>query len=148
MLRLRFEFFGEAQVDRTLDRFAKADDMRPAWALLRERFVAYEAETFSSEGHGSWSPLSPAYAAWKGRHYPGKTIMRREDDLFHSLTDNLDIEIMEPDYAIFGTADPVAEFHQRGMGNLPRRKVIDLSEAERQEWVRTIQDWLIREAPG
>jgi phage gpG-like protein len=148
MLRLRFAFFGEEQIDRTLDRFVKADDMRPAWRRLRERFVAYETETFGSEGHGSWQPLSPPYAAWKGRHFPGKTVMRREDTLFHSLTDNLDIDVEEPAFAIFGTSDPVGEYHQKGAGRLPQRKVIDLSETERQEWVRSVQEWLVSEGLG
>ncbi len=147
-VRLRFSFLGETQVDRSLARFEKVDDMRPVWRRLKERFVAYETDTFASSGRGGWPPLSPPYAAWKGRHFPGKPVLRREDELFHSLTDRLDIDIEEPGFAIFGTADPVAVFHQKGMGRLPVRKVVDLSESERQEWVRTVQEWLVSEAPS
>lgn len=146
MLRLRFTFLGEEQVDRSLTRFERVADMRPAWALLRERFRVAEDRQFASQGRGSWPPLSRVYGAWKARHFPGRPLMVREDELRRSLVDGPEIDIEEPSYAIFGTAVPYAVFHQRGAGRLPQRKVIDLDETERQEWVRTVQRWLVEEA--
>lgn len=145
MFRLRFTFLGEEQIDRTMTRFERVSDMRPAWALLRERFLAWEYRWFGLEGNGTWSPLSPQYAKWKAQHYPTQTILRRDDVLHRSLTSGPDIDIEEPSFAIFGTADPVARYHQEGGGHLPVRKVISLDEAERQEWVRTVQRWLVEE---
>lgn len=146
MIRLKFAFFGETQIDRTIARLERVDDMRPAWALLKERFLAWEARWFASEGSGTWSPLSPPYAKWKAQHYPVQTILRRDDVLHRSLTVGPDIDIEEPSFAIFGSADPVARYHQEGAGRLPVRKVISLDENERQEWVKTVSRWLQEEA--
>lgn len=141
-VHLKFSFFGEAQVDRTLLAYAeRAADMRPAWDLLEDRFRAYEQAWFDSEGDGRWPQLSRSYGAWKAKHYPGRKILVREGDLRASVL-KPDISVKEPGYAIFGTGDPVASYHQRGDGHLPVRKVIDLDDTEREEWVRTVQGWL------
>lgn len=144
-VRLRFEFFGEEQVNRSLLAIDdRARDMRPAWDALRDRFVAYEADWFDSEGRGDWPPLSRDYAAWKARHYPGKPILRRDDTLYDSVT-RPDIDVREPAFAVFGTGDPVAVYHQRGTDRMPARRVIDLDEDERRQWVKTVQAYLIGE---
>ncbi len=143
---LRFSFYGDVQLDRTLGRFAvAAADMRPAWAQLRALFVEMERRQFGSEGgnSGGWRPLTPAYARWKASHYPGMTILKATSHLFDTLTNGPDIDIEEPSYAIFGTGDPVGAYHQRGAGRLPQRRPIELTEADRQEWVRVIQAYLL-----
>ena len=136
---IRFTFFGEDQVERTLLGYAeRSTDMRPAWEQIEARFVEYEEDWFAAEGDGTWPPLSRSYAEWKARHFPGQPTLQREGILVESVL-RPDISVMEPSYAIFGTADPVAGYHQKGGGNLPVRKVIDLSDEERQEWVRIVQ---------
>ncbi len=143
---LRFEFFGEQQVDRRLEGFeARSRDMRPAWDELRDRFVAYEEDWFASEGRGGWAPLSPDYARWKATHFPGEPILRREHTLYDSLM-GPDVDVREPAFAMFGTSDPVAAYHQRGDGNhLPIRRVIDVDDTERAEWARVVQRHLVEE---
>lgn len=146
-VHLRFSFFGEDQVNRTLLGYAeRARDMRPAWEQIKQRFVAYEQDWFTSEGEGTWPALSPSYAHWKARHFPGRPILVRTGDLRDSVT-KPDIAVMEPGYAIFGTADPKAVYHQKGDGRLPRRRVIDIGEEERREWVRVVQRYLAGEDP-
>lgn len=147
-VRIRFRFLGEQQIDRTMQAFAdRARDMRPAWDALRLRFVQYEADWFAGEGDGRWAPLSPDYARWKARHYPGKEILQREGDLLDSVT-RPDIDVREPTFAIFGTSDPVAGYHQDGTDRMPARRVIDLDETEREEWVRTVQRYLVHGEEG
>ena len=142
---IRFTFFGEDQVDRSLLAFAaRAADMTPAWEQIRERFVGYEGRWFGSEGDGNWPALSPSYAKWKAKHFPGQKILVRTGQLKASL-EKPDIATIEPAYAIFGTGDPVAGYHQTGGGNLPRRRVVDLDDSERGEWVRVVQRYLIEE---
>jgi len=147
-VHIRFSFLGEQQVDRTLLGFAdRARDMRPAWDELEKRFTEWEEDWFASEGNGTWAPLSPSYRAWKEKHFPGEPILHREGILERSVTKPA-IAVKEPTYAIFGTDDPVAGFHQRGGGHLPVRRVIDLAEDERQEWVRAVQRHLLNEEGG
>lgn len=65
-------------------------DLRPIWPAVRRYFHDTEALAFASEGGdqrtGRWKPLSPAYAKWKARHYPGKGILERTGALWKSLT--------------------------------------------------------------
>lgn len=149
--RLHFEFYGETQVDRTLERFEAAADMRPAWEALADRFAFVERRQFATEGayaSGGWAPLSPAYAAWKARHYPGQPILRRTDDLFESLTvrpfdEHGGIEVIEPSHMMLGSAVRYGRFHQHGTRRMPRRRPVELTEAERREWVRIVQRYLV-----
>lgn len=142
-LRLRFEVFGEVVLDRALERAADAaENMIPAWQVLRERFLRMEQRQFASEGaygSGGWSPLSPRYGAWKARHYPGQTILRREDDLYLSLTQGPAVAVLQPSYMILGSDDEKGPYHQAGAGPLPRRRPVELPEFERREWVKVVQ---------
>lgn len=145
-VRLHFEFYGDEQIDRTLERFGHAvSDMRPAWEAMAERFTRAERRLFATEGRSAgdgWAPLSPDYAAWKARHYPGKTILRRTDELFTSLTDGPAIRIIEPDFAVLGSDVAHGRYHQRGDG-VQRRRPVSLDEAERAEWARIAQRFIV-----
>lgn len=145
-VRLRFSFYGDTQLERTLDRIdAAAVDMRPAWEAIAERFTQAETRQFATQGgYGSagWAPLSPRYAAWKAVHYPGKTILRRTDELFTSLTHGPQVRVLEPSYVILGSAVPHGAYHQTGDG-LPRRRPVELPASERREWVKIVQRFLI-----
>lgn len=147
-VHLRFTFLGEDQIDRSLLGLAdRARDLTPAWDVLEERFTGYEARWFSSQGDGTWPQLSKGYAEWKARHFPGKPILQREGELLASVT-KPDIAVKEPSYAIFGTAVEYAQYHQKGAGRLPRRRVIDLDDEEKREWVRVVQRFLIEGEEG
>jgi phage gpG-like protein len=144
---LKFSFFGDEQINRTIvDREERVEDARPAWEVLAGRFGRAEARQFKSEGSygsGGWAPLKPTYGAWKARNYPGKTILRRTDDLFKSLTQRpYGIEVIEPSYMILGSDVEYGGYHQRGDGQKQRRPV-ELPEAERREWVRLLQRYLV-----
>lgn len=144
---LHFEFYGDVQLKRTLDRFAEnVADARPAWEAIAERFVHVERRQFATEGgafSGGWAPLSPNYAAWKARHYPGRPILVREDELRASLTKRpLGVEVIEPGFMLIGSAVPHGRYHQRGQG-VPRRRPVELDEAERRAWVKVVQRFIV-----
>lgn len=64
-------------------------DLRPAWKDVHNIFMEFERKVFETEGayaSSDWVPLNPAYAAYKERTHGGKSIMRRSDRLFKSLT--------------------------------------------------------------
>lgn len=145
--RFTFSVEGETQVDRTLTRFAdNIKDARPVWDKLAGRFARLERRQFAGEGtfSGGWAPLSPAYAAWKARHYPGKPILERTGELKRDLTERpLAIEVLEPGFLLLGTAREYGEFHQRGAGDLPQRRPIEFPEGERREWVKVLQRFIV-----
>jgi phage gpG-like protein len=144
-VQIRFTFFGSTQIDRTLANYERAADMRPVWEELRKRFLRLEQRQFSSEGSAGgerWSPLSPDYGAWKMKHHPGAKILHLSGELEHSLTEGPQINIMEPKYAIFGSAVEHGVYHQHGTERMPKRPPVVFPEAERQEWVGIIQRFL------
>lgn len=145
-VRLHLDFYGDQQVDRTLDRFeARALDARPAWEAMADLFLVIERRQFATEGRygsGGWAPLSPRYAAWKARHFPGKTILRRTDELFTSLTEGPQIRIIEPGFMVLGSAVPYGKYHQLGDG-LPRRRPVELPESDRRTFVRMLQRFIV-----
>lgn len=64
---------------------------------------------------GPMQPLSPAYAAAKRRHYPGKTILRATDAMLGSIVSN-----SGADFAEAGPTDEKASYHASPE---PRRKI-------------------------
>jgi phage gpG-like protein len=145
--RIRLEFYGEAQLDRTLARFS-AGDLRPVWEELAGRFASVEGRQFRSEGRygsGGWAPLSADYAEWKHAHYPGKPILERTGRLVASLTRRpFPVEVITPASMTIGSDVDYGEFHQRGGGRLPQRRPVELPESERRAWVNRIQRYIVQ----
>lgn len=145
--RIRFAFYGDEQVNRTIMRIVDAaEDARPAWEVIAKWFQLAQRKQFRSEGtygSGGWAPLSPRYAAWKARRYPGAPILVRTGDLRASLTERpFGVEVIEPRTAIFGSDIGYGLFHQRGEG-VPRRRPVELPESLRQRWVKVLQRFLV-----
>ncbi len=143
--RLQLSFYGDRQLDRTLAKFNAAKDMRPAWQSLAARFTRMEAKQFGSQGgfgSGGWAPLSPRYAAWKAKHYPGKGILVRTGELRRSLTQRpLGTEVLEKSFMVIGSNVEYGAHHQRG-GGLPRRRPVEFPDAERRAWVKVMHRFL------
>lgn len=142
---IRIDTLGEATIQRTMVRRLEVlADMRPAWEAIADDFAAWEHEWFASRGGSTWVPLSPRYAYWKSRKYPGMPIMRREDDLYLSLTQRpFGIENINADSMEIGTDVHYAQYHQRGGADLPQRKVIDIDEETKRRWIKIIQRYLV-----
>jgi len=143
--RLHFEFYGDAQVDRTLDAIeGRAQDASPVWDVIADRFLHVEEQQFASEGgwgSGGWPALSPAYAAWKQAHYSGRPILVLTGDLERSLTDGPAVRVIRPDRMWIGSDVAHGRYHQLGDG-VPQRRPIDLPEDERRQWARHVQRFL------
>lgn len=149
---MTLSFYGDAQLDRTLARFAdNIGDARPAWEVLAERFRRLEVRQFATEGRaasGGWPALSPTYAAWKARHYPGKPILEREGDLKRSLTRRpFGVEVLEATFMVVGSDVERGRYHQHGGGRLPQRRPVELPEAERRTWARVLQRFIVTGSP-
>lgn len=143
-VRFTFGILGETQVDRTLaDIEDNVADWSPAFEVLAGRFLTLEQRQFRTQGgySGGWAPLSAKYAAWKARQprAAGKGILRFTDELMKSLTEGPEIRIIGPRTLILGTSNPKAGWHHHGEGNLPVRRVVDLPDAEKVEWIKVLQ---------
>ena len=65
------------------------EDWRPVWSDVIHKFKSHEGYHFRTEGVATgrqFVKLSPAYKAWKDRHYPGKPIMTLTGALRLALT--------------------------------------------------------------
>jgi hypothetical protein len=152
---ISFTFYGEPQLERRIvGMYLRTLDASPAFEAIGDSFARVEKRQFSSEGaygSGGWAPLSPTYAAWKQRHYPGKLTLAREGALEESLTRRpFGIDVVERQFAIFGSdvrsesGFPYGRAHQKGIpGRLPRRRPIDLPESIRRRWVKVLQRWIM-----
>lgn len=149
-LRLNLAFYGDVQLDRELaDIQDRVRDMRPVWDVLADRFAVIERAQFATEGRygsGGWQALSPRYARWKARTYPGKPILQREGDLVASLTERpFGIEVLEENFMVLGSDVEYGRYHQNPevAGRPPQRRPIELPESERVDWVRTMQRFVV-----
>lgn len=146
--RFTLELFGEAQIDRTLARYAEnVQDATDLWDKLADRFATVNRRQFDSEGaygSGGWPELSPAYGKWKARHYPGAKILHRTGELEESLTQRpFGIERLEPGSMTVGSGVAHGAYHAKGGGNLPQRRPVELPVGERRTWVRYIQNFIV-----
>lgn len=128
----------------------KLRDLKPFFLKEGSDIVYREIrKVFLNEGYGSWSALSPKYAAWKSRFYPGKTILRRDDTYFQAATgpnasdsfreataSRLRIGVTGPEYAIY---------HEEGTQRMPARPVFELA-ADRLErpLLQSLEQYLFR----
>lgn len=147
-LRFTYQVSGGKVFDRMLGLVAdQASDMRPAWNEIRGVFHANRRQDFNTEGRHSgsrWKRLSPDYRDRKERLFPGKTILRRTDNLYSSL-----VSPAHPD-AVYrasaksmaiGTRDPKGRWHQ------PKRPPIRLNEPEKRAWTGIMHEHVVKSLP-
>lgn len=148
MTRITLDVLGTRQVDRTLTRWADAlKDARPLWEELAAEFGRANAQQFGSQGaaSGGWAALSPGYAEWKARHYPGAPILVRTGALMRSLTARpYGVERITRDSLTVGTNIDYAWYHQHGTSRMPARPPVEFTDARRREWVRIIQRHVVQ----
>lgn len=117
-------------------------DLTPAWLKFERVLARANRRRFLAQGASdgaAWAPLSPRYAAWKANHYPGKTILRRTDELFRSLTRvPMDVHRVTPSAAEFGTDVPYAIFHQLGTKHMPARPPVVVTPLLERELNRLV----------
>ena len=147
--RVSFELLGERHYDRAFETLGdESRDMHEPLGQVGELILDIVDDQFETEGAAHlgrrWQPLSPAYAKWKARHYPGRKIlirtgaMRREMVARRSLTVRSDTLIYAPKH------EDIASYHQGGVpeNNLPARPMIVISAAEKRNIDRIFHGWL------
>ena len=133
-------------VEQLLNGFAVLEkgwiDLRRVEKKAAETFHEIEAKKFSSN---DWEPLDSKYAAWKAKRFPGKPILRATDLLFNALTSDGGNSIKRStetsiELGAGGEAGARGTWHQLGLGRLPQRKVIDLSDQDEGKFVELVVD--------
>lgn len=119
-------------------------DWRRFWAeVFIPRYLNKVQQNFQSEGELStragWPDLSPRYAAWKSRHFPGRLILERTRRLRNSLSFSGlggGDQVLEarPTSLRLGTRVPYAKFH-----TWDRPFMVPVTQ---REWRPIIQDWV------
>lgn len=149
-MKLKFEFLGETQIMAKFNRLAeKISDYSDVFEKLGDDFYEIEKRLFGSQGgsgdKGKWKALSPKYAAWKSKNYPGQPILVQTGELRDSLTQKggQNIRAISRKQAVFGTYDEKAIYHQQGSGKLPKRRPIDLNEQDKSRWMKIVHEFIV-----
>lgn len=150
LMHIRLEVSGDVQVARDLLRFGdRGADLSPAYRVIGDDFLQLEERQFASEGSyasGGWAPLAQSTLTRKARLGLDMRILHATLRLRDSLTRQGaadSIRRITSDEVVLGTSVPYASFHQTGGERLPRRRPVELREADRRRWVKVIQRFLV-----
>jgi len=150
------EILGKKIFMRGFTRYANVvKDWRPAFEQIYANYVEVTRRNFTSQGYPTrFKALSPAYRAWKQKHFPGKKILQRSGNLMDSMlgrgqsTRQHTIKDIKKLSAEFGSSLPYARVHQdpKPTNPLPRRPPLQLQDRNMVFWSRIIHEWAFNEA--
>ena len=157
---IRFELTvdGEKQLDRALSRGGDhLSDVSPFFEVAADMIAGFVELQFDTQGGrtGGWMPLSPQYAAWKFAQVGAQPIMVFTGRLKRSLIERgaNNIREISSDQMKWGTSIKTAKgapypiFHQRGTSRMPQRRIIDLTEDDRNALMKALQRFMVGD-PG
>ena len=110
---------------------------------IRKDWMSRIGQAFETKGQSigtKWKPLSPSYAAWKGRHFPGRPLLVLRGPMKQSLTEessrNAIFNRKGGRQLILGTRIKYAKFHQYGVkkNNLPARPFFKVDQGLVNDW--------------
>ena len=158
---ISWEIAGEVQLSRTLTRLAlDLHDFREPLKRVGKEVVYPEIKhQFDVEGDPTkWPALSPGYARWKARHYPGVPMLTAKGGLRRSLTykgaPGAIYDLTKEQLAI-GTSlqTPGGKWnlgliHQLGAprAHIPARPMLKLRVAAQGRAVAIFSDWFVEMA--
>jgi phage gpG-like protein len=150
-VKLRFEVFGDEQIERELLRFsAYVGSAQPAFREMADRMREQIGEQFATEGQrgsGGWAPLAESTLAAKAAAGLDSHILQATHSLLESLTEpgGDHIEEISDEHLLFGSRNPYGSFHQKGTSRMPARKPVDFTELDRRGLVQILQRFLVTE---
>lgn len=141
MINLGFKVEGQDKLNDALEELELTfKDFRPLFREAAKLFYEFEKQAFEAEGEtsagGEWEELSPLYELIKEQRYPGKTILRRTDALYRSLTQpnaRGSIRRVTETELLIGTGIDYALWHQTGTSRMPERPVIALTGQQNRQ---------------
>tara|TARA_R100001129_G_scaffold172248_1_gene142812 strand:- start:74 stop:565 length:492 start_codon:yes stop_codon:yes gene_type:complete len=103
-------------------------------------------KAFTSKGKSigmNWPPLSPAYAAWKSRHFPNRPLLVLRGHLRDSLTNESSRQMVfnraGGRQLIIGTRIKYAKFHQYGTKKMPARPFVKVDQGLVNDWAKEMR---------
>ena len=155
MLILTIETVGAERFVRGFNRYVEdIQDFTEVFELLYLDFLEIEETQFATGGSRSsgesWAALSPNYARWKAKHAPGRPVLTLSGAMRAALTSRTGASGQIKDIrgkekrATFGVSMQRAYWHQHGTRKMPARPVVQLTEADKRRWARTVQTWAKR----
>lgn len=167
--KLRFSIDGDVPYSRAFTLYAhEAADLSDPLSDIADDLIKQIGQQFLSEGaYGlgeRWHPLSPAYAAWKEQHFPGRPLLVRTGAMRALMLDRERTVRVFKDRLLYLVEGIDAEghdigarawWHQTGAGHNPTRKIVAIPSAGRRGWDRILHEWIIglrrgplRRSPG
>jgi len=131
-----------------LGRLAKAGkvDMRPVLKVVgigyRKEVKAVFDKKQPRDSGLRWVPLSPGYAAFKSKNFPGRPLLVRTGDLKKSMTKKGakgNITLIGKNSGIFGSTISYGIFHDEGTSRMPKRNFSEPSERRALIWKGQIE---------
>jgi phage gpG-like protein len=156
-LKLTIAIEGKTEL---LSAFLKAQsgmiDLRKlgAWDTVVGAFRKIMKAQFATQGAagagGAWKQLSPAYKKWKDKTYGPLPILQATKRLYSSLTSSAtgSVVIKEPQNFAIGTnltsasGFPYPDAHQKGGPVLPQRQIISLTQPQKEQLVKPLNQKL------
>jgi len=148
MLVVKVDVFGDIVLARALSRFGEnVRDFSPVLEEIHDAFIQIEQEQFDTQGGRSnpWEPLRPTYAQWKQKYFPGLPILVLTGALRSEMV-NPQTEITPHTLRMSPYNDLKAIFHQKGRADMAARPVIDLTEADKLDWMKRIHRFIYEKA--
>lgn len=124
---------------------ARANELLPVMIRIAQNMFQNEEALFRSGGRrggGSWKRLKDETVKRKG----SSVILVETGELKASLTvPNHENNILEVtnDSILFGTSNPLGDYHSRGAGGLPVRPVIKIAWYDLKRWDKWISEFLV-----
>ena len=110
---------------------------------IRKNWMDRIDRAFVTKGQSigtKWIPLWTSYAAWMGRHFPGRPLLVLRGPMKQSLTDessrNAIYNRKGGRQLILGTRIKYAKFHQYGTDKMPARKFFKVDQGLVNDWAK------------
>ncbi len=154
VISLKISIVGDKQLTHSLKVWqTRISDWRPFWADI-EQFIQERVEqSFATEGATSgekWEPLSPKYAEWKERNYPGQGMLVLSGNLKGSMTDEVHPQALRQKRRTtfnFSSRNPLAAIHHQGIGDfLPARPLLVLTDSDEKAIKQHAEQWMMQTA--
>jgi phage gpG-like protein len=133
---------GKANVvlQRIEDLRSRAEDMEPVLDMFGRYLVQQHIPAqFRARGKPKrWAALSPKYAAWKAKHYPGKPILQRSG----AMMSGFDWETHKQSVRVVNRvrsgqkagSKPRWAYHQDGTIKMPARPMLQLTDKDYKQF--------------
>lgn len=151
LVKVGFAVGSEQQVSRAfLALEHEVADMSTPLDRMADVVLQSVREQFTTQGESGlghmWTPLTPEYAAWKLVHFGPRPILVASGGSKGAALNKAQAVTVTSTRMIYepkGKGGEILAWHQTGAGDLPQRKVVALTEAQKRAGVdRVFTEWL------